>query len=486
MGALARQRALRASRSAGPRGREIDVALPLKGLFGRASRAEVAGPVAGALHNFRSTGLSIETRPAFALADGAPGAFQHQPWQVGGQTRLVSIGRTGLTDGEAFREPGFAGPQVSVAAISDRLVLCGRGGPILYDGMAFAPLPVTTPNGKAAALFAGVLAHHDRLYFWDPDELDFYYGDVGAVAGTWTRFPLSRLGNVTGTIAAMLPLTTDAAFNTNAALCIVTTTGEALVYEGLDPGDATDWRLAGRAQIAAPLGRWTFARVGGDAWMMTRHGVVSLADSLRRGALALVGGAARPIADLIRSEVDAPGAYWTMHVAAAGGQVYLGKVDGAACRQWVYDVEADAWSTTDYPALSWHNLDGETHFTDPQGRVGTVSRARNEGEPVTALWRTGWLRLPGAMGVASITPTILAAAPLEVTVRVLTDHDDTAADRAEAAQTVTLRSDNPADPGGLVSFNDLIAIGVAGSVVQVEMEVTAPWAEVVSLRATLL
>lgn len=487
---MLRRRQMMAQRGAGQgaTAREIDIPLPLSGLFVKSNTAEISGLYAATLENIRSDGTQLEIRrPAlFGAADDT--SLQRVPFAFGTNPRYLSLNDGyAATDGATFARH-FNG-QAMTAYISSNVVIAdGLDNPMRYDGTAFSESLWTTDTGASAANFDGIVAHQDRLYFWKRGgTLEFYYADdVGAVMGGLTRFPLDRLGNLTGGIETMASLTIDAGDNANDALAIFTTTGDIVVYEGLDPGDPNGWSLSMRLKSAPPLSRFGMTRVGPDIWFITANGIVSMSETLSRGILSMVSDISLPIADHILALARIGGGEWQMHTAADGSRIIVNHYKDGTAVQFIYDTQSRTWSTENLPARMWHNLALDTQFTTGGGVLGTLVAEGDSAEMITARLYTGWFRMPQAGQIASITPTIIANGPMTVTVAVLSDHDDSAAAIADATQTVTINPDDDPNQDGRVALDDLIAIGAVGSVFQLRIEVTAAWAKFVSLRAGVI
>jgi hypothetical protein len=458
--------------------REIAVPLPLGGINTSARTSEIAELFAAELTNWRSTGHALETRPGhvWGAADNLFGAFQAVPFDLGGVQVLIEVSPTYLRAGSRLWGRADAG-RVSMAAISNSAVLVdGVNDPTLFDGAAFSSAEFTTETGVEPTEFVGVTAHQDRLHFWRAGDLDWYYADLGAIMGPLVRFPLSRLGSVSGTIIAMRALTVNAAHGMSDMLAVFTTTGDIVLYEGGDPGDPNDWRFTGRVRVAPPLGPDAFVTIGGDLWMVTASGAVSVAQAVMGGTAALADTVSGPIRDDIVA-MAAEGGQWSGVFTPDGRHVIINRALGDAASQFMFDMDGKAWSRADYPARDWHVLGRGAGFTGFDGRRAVLGV---EGDPITAVWHTGWFRMLRRGGIAWLRPTIIADGPLTVTVSVLSDHDMTGADIAESQQTVTLLPDNP---GERVALNDVIATDAVGSAFQLRIEVTAPWAKIVSLSA---
>lgn len=482
---MQRQRQARAgrARAGGQTATPVKIPLPTSGLFVDAKTTEVSGLYAAELHNFRTDGTKIELRrqmvgPADHLA------LQRVPFEFGLSPQYVELRATQAEcNGAIFTRP-FNGAAMAAYISSQVIIADGLDDPLLYNGSTFHVAAFTVAAGASPNTLDGVIAHHDRLFFWRTDgALEFYYGDIGAVSGTLTRFPLDRLGNITGGIRSMMSLTMNAGFDANDALAIITTTGDVVIYEGLDPSLSTDWRLSTRLKVAPPLSRFGMARVGSDVWMMTSLGVVSLLDSLQRGVLSIVNDFSRPISDEILSLAKSGGGEWQLHTAADGSHIIINYYSPAKQRQWIWQTDSRAWATADLPARYWHNLLLSTNFTIGDGRLGNSVELDHGAEIITAHWYTSWFDIGRDGQITGIRPVIIADGPVTVSLSVLGNHNDTQANLANETQTVTLYPENPADPGGRTKLQDIIPVGAVGNAFQLRIEISAAWAQIVQMTA---
>lgn len=463
---------------------EVPWPLPLRGLLDKASTAEINGSMAAKLDNWHSNGISLEMRDGYAEAD-TEAVQQRIPFEFGTAPGYVSVFSDRIKFGTMTFARNFPN-DVSHTEISANLIMADGAGDVMrFDGTHFQKAGFTTTTGKDPEEFNGVFSHHDRIYLWDDTELEFYYGAVGAVTGEVTRFPLSRLGNLTGSIKLITSMTLNASHGMNDILVIVTTTGWLVLYEGLDPGDANDWRLLGRVKVAAPVSRYAVASFGPDLWLLTGRGVVSVRDSLARGALALTSSVGKAISDLLVKDIKAsrnlPG--WQMHPRDDGSQFLINVPEGSGFKQYVFDVDAQAWSTSNYPARWWHDLSAVTGFTHTDGRLCNLADGDDAGASITATFHTSWIRLRRHTEIAYLIPTIIADGEATVSITVLTDHDQTQGDIDQAVQTITLKPDNP---GTQVALNEVIAVNAAGRVFQARFEVTGSGVSFENLIAGLV
>lgn len=478
-----RQQAMRARRAAAnrPAAQETPIPLPLSGLFVQAKRAQVSNLYAAELNNFRSTGVALTLRPGLIWGPASPAVLQRVPFEFGNAPGYIELTATGASFGAASFARPFGGKAMS-AAISSNIVLAdGLAAPVRFDGTTFTFCAFSTTTGVDPATFDGMIAHHDRLFFWKSGTLEFYSGDVGGVTGPLKLFPLNRLGNITGSIAGMQSLTMDAGHGMNDVLAIFTTTGQIIAFEGLDPSDPQDWRLLGRVSSAVPLDVNAFAQVGSDVWMLTPQGVVSVQDSLRQSIMALASDISLPILDAIGDLMKGGPAAWQIFVTQDGAQIIINCVRAGVAKQIVYYNQSRSWATASMPVKAFHNLGASPQATGFDGALAAFS-TEDSGEVMTARWVSSWFQTGRKSSIAYLRPKIRAKGPLTVRVVILADSQDEAADIAESEQTVTLHGE---EDGPEITLYDQIASDATGRTFQLTLEVTAAWAEIIEVAVAI-
>jgi hypothetical protein len=465
--------------------REITIPLPLSGIFAQAKTAKVSNLYASELCNFKSNGLSLETVPGIAWQGATgTGVIQRIPFEFAGASLYIELSEVGATAGEITLARAFNGRAMWATNSAHVLIADGLGQPVTFNGTAFAASAFTSADGRDPAECDGIVSHHDRIYLWKTGgALEFLHGDIGAITGEMSLFPLGTLGNITGSILTMVSLTMDAGHGMNDVLCIITTTGQMVLYEGFDPSDPDDWRLLARVDGAAPVGPRAFAQVGSDAWMLTPQGPVSVGEAVRSSVLALVSEISRPICKQITDLIEAGGGEWQMLTARNGSMVVISRVaEDDTAQQFIYYMDSRSWSTANFAALDWHNLGASPAVTGFDGRLGKFSRY-NPDEMVSARWVSSWFDVGGNSAVTYIKPTIIAEGAATVRIVVMSDRQDQAADIAEAEQVVTLE---PEESGsGMVTLSDKISTDASGTSLQITLEITARWAEIVEVKAAI-
>lgn len=478
-----RMRARTARRQGGgSRARKVPLPLPLAGVYTKARAAQVQNLYAAELLNLRSNGVSLVTRPGITWSGAASSILRRIPFEFGGASRYIEITATGATSGTHSLTRTFAVGATWATNSGFVLIADGNGLPVRYGADGFTTATFTAAEGPDPAECDGILSHHDRIYLWKTGgDLEFLVGDVGAVQGPMSRFNLGTLGNITGSIKCAVSLTLDAGHGMNDVLCIITTTGQMVIYEGLDPTDEQDWRLTARIEGAAPVGPRAFCQIGADAWMLTAQGPVSIGQAVRESVLALVSDLARPVADDIAAAVEEGAAEWQMFMARDGSMVVINRYSGGTARQFIYYMDSKAWATADYPARDWHNLGGRPQITGTDGRLGAMAR-NGSTEAITARWTSSWFSAGSSASVTWIEPVIRAAGPMTVRAVVLSDNNDTVFDIAEAEQTMTLEPEE-GDATGTITLQDIIPTDASGDRFQITLEVTAAWVEIIGMSA---
>ena len=322
---------------------DIPIPLPTGGLFVDAKTGQTSPIFAAELHNFSTDGILLELRPESVVDLDGGTVLQRVPYAFGVSPRYIDLRSIQAEcDGVTFARQ-FDGNAMTAYLSSQALIADGLDMPLRYNGTAFTTALFTTSTSANVQDFDGVLAHHDRPYFWRTNgTLEFYYGDVGAVLGALERYPLDRLGNITGNMMTAISVTLDAGENANDALAIYTTTGMIVVFEGLDPGDANNWGLSTRIQVAPPLSRFGITRVGADVWVLTAKGIISLRDTVSQGQLALANTVARPISDEILRLAQIAGSEWQLHTSADGSRVIINYFTEDLQKQFIWQADSKA------------------------------------------------------------------------------------------------------------------------------------------------
>lgn len=120
--------------------------------------------------------------------------------------------------------------------------------------------------------------HQHRLWAVEKNSSKGYYLAPDAIYGTLASFDFGPAFPAGGYLSFLATWTMDDGSGSRDLLVAVSSTGYAVVYGGTDPDDSTKWSQEGVYYIGAPVkGRRSYTKVGGDLFILTQQGIVSMA-----------------------------------------------------------------------------------------------------------------------------------------------------------------------------------------------------------------
>lgn len=140
-------------------------------------------------------------------------------------------------------------------------------------------------TGVNSNTFININVFKERLFYVEKDTMNVWYLNTKAVSGVAQKLDFGSVAKMGGYIQAMGTWTIDAGQGVDDYAVFVTNMGEAIVYEGTDPSDATKWALRGVWQLGQTFNRRCFAKFGGDLLLVTQEGLVPLAAALQSSRL---------------------------------------------------------------------------------------------------------------------------------------------------------------------------------------------------------
>lgn len=156
----------------------------------------------------------------------------------------------------------------------------GADTPQVYNGTTISS-STFTGSGLAPATLNGVTVFKNRMFLWDDRTQDYWYGAVNASAGALTKFPLSLVSRRGGNLVSINTLSRDSGSGPDDYIAFIMTT-EVLVYQGSDPGDASDWAIVGRYPFGEPVSKRAINEDGSDIKIVTNADIVSLLDVITK------------------------------------------------------------------------------------------------------------------------------------------------------------------------------------------------------------
>ena len=269
----------------------------------------------------------------------------------GATSTILSIVQTSATAGTLRVGAITGGPY------QNNETLTSATGAALANGASSAAPLATTLTGVAGSSLSQVWSHKQRLFFTEKDSLSVWYLPVQSIGGAATELPLGAIFKRGGTLSFGASWSLDSGSGIDDVCIIVTNNGEIAVYEGDDPADANNWRLAGIYEISRPLNKHALFKAGGDLAILTEDGIIPVSEALRKDRAALQAVAiSYPIEDAWKSavanrstEFPVTPTLWQSQallmigVPGTGGIAYVANArTGAWCRYTGWDVRCGA------------------------------------------------------------------------------------------------------------------------------------------------
>lgn len=161
---------------------------------------------------------------------------------------------------------------------------------LLYDGTNWTPIDgASTPaiTGADTSSFTHVNVYRNRLYFVSSVENIVYYLPVDSIGGAASALSLSGIFRKGGRPYFTATWSSESgASSLNDYLVVVSTEGEAAIFQGSFPG-GTDWSLVAVVEISPPLGINGWMKAGGDIVVATERGMVPISAARVKDPAAL-------------------------------------------------------------------------------------------------------------------------------------------------------------------------------------------------------
>jgi hypothetical protein len=373
---------------------------------------------------FNISGLDPDTAPVASIAGQTAGYYSAQQIGTAGGDYLVAVNgadfawlydgaawnpvttvavnqlaydglTTGFTKGETLTG-GTSGATATILAVipasattgvlklgtitggpyADNEAITSAGGAAVANGASAAASAVTI-TGVATTALSHVWLYRSRLFFVQKDTMTAWYLPVDAVGGAVGDVGLAGIFQRGGSLLFGATWSLDSGDGLDDKCVFVSTEGEVAIYEGNDPSDVAAWSLAGRYDVAKPLGVNASMQAGGDLLIATVDGIVPLSQIIQKDPAALsLSAVTRPIESLWnRLTVEASEPVELVKWTDRGlGVVTLPESD----RMLLVNLQTGAWGT----ATGWIANCAETY-------LGACYIGRDDGS-VCAIDETGY------------------------------------------------------------------------------------------------
>lgn len=247
-----------------------------------------------------------------------------------------------------------------------------------YDGSAW------WEDGDGAHDITGVdtadIAHinnfKNRVWMIEKDTLAAWYLPVASIAGAATKFDLSGLFKLGGSLMIMENWTIDNANGVDDYAAFITSEGEVALYKGTDPSSANTWALVGTFRMGRPIGRRCAIKVAADVLLITTDGAFPLSKSLLTDRTQSQAAVTDKITNLFKPDIrdNSTKFGWQPILYPFGNKLVINvpTVENSVSHQWVMNTINGSWCRFEgWNANCWETLDDDLYF----GGDGTVYKA---------------------------------------------------------------------------------------------------------------
>jgi hypothetical protein len=286
----------------------------------------------------------------------------------------------------------------------------GSDPPQIYSGTSWAAATFTGGPSSLNTLSV-VCWYRDRLYFIQKGTSTVWFGPTDGITGALTSINVGAVMQYGGTLVAAIPWTTETANGVIQMLVFISSNGEAIVYTGSDPTNASNWSVMGNFKLGAPLGGSRCARqVGADIAIMTMDGIVPLSQAITLDPAASDQKAmTKKIAPTWLTTVQSVGAStvgWELCIYPPRRMAIINIPDPSlGTYQYVMNTETMAWCQFNgMQATTWCVWNNLLFFGTAAGTVLQGDYGSNDnGATITCFGVGAWTRLTDGLAPKSTT-----------------------------------------------------------------------------------
>ena len=232
-------------------------------------------------------------------------------------------------------------------------------------------------SGVDPTTIIGVTLFKNRLWLTPTATLIPYYLPTNGIAGAASSFPIQSIARSGGYVMAIGTWTGDGGYGMDDMLAMVTSKGEVIIYNGLDPATASSWQLTGVWQLGSPVGRRCLLKYAGDLLLICQDGLVPLSSALQSSRVNPNVALSNKIMYAMSQAITSYGSTYgwqTVYYPKANMLLLNVPVSVGAQEQYVMNTITKAWCNfTGWAANCWALFNDEIYF----GGNGIVGRAWN-------------------------------------------------------------------------------------------------------------
>lgn len=270
----------------------VTIPAPVGGLNSRDSLANMAPTDAIKLENWfadmtevvlRKGSTSFATNVGTASSDVETLAEYH----VGTSRKFIAAANNNIYDVTAGGSShtslgsGFTNDRWQWAISAGVMGLVnGADAPRKYDGSSVSSMTISG-SGLTATNLNGINVFKQRTFFWTGDDQSFWYSSaVSVMGGTVREFDLGEFGKFGGNLISMVTWNRDSGDGLDDYAAFLMTSGEILIFQGTNPGDASAWAAVGVYKFGNPVADRAVIKHLADPVFITRSGYSPLSFAL--------------------------------------------------------------------------------------------------------------------------------------------------------------------------------------------------------------
>lgn len=301
---------------------------------------------------------SSDTRRMVACSDG-----NVYNATAGGDVGSSTIG-TGFTNAR-WQGLNFRGTLVMVN---------GADAPQGYDGSTLGALTISG-SGLTVATLNGVAQHKNRLWWWTGVDQNVWYGAIDTIGGSLTKFELGSVAQLGGDLVSVANWSRDGGDGIDDFIVFFMSSGQLLMYQGTDPGDADAWALVGIYKVSPPISNRAVLEFGGDIFYISETDAVFLSEVIKNEQVVIseskLSGAIRDSANSYSSNFG-----WEVNYYPRKGWLIINvpKSTNSSYLQYVRNsIGGASWQITGWNARTFGIYNNDLYF----GGNTTILKADN-------------------------------------------------------------------------------------------------------------
>lgn len=373
---------------------------PTKGWNAKKDIVDLDKDEAWLLDNWWPSASSVDVRMGYAEhVTGLPAATETLlPYSYGSTNKLfaaagsaiypaTTAGAVGTADVTGLSNPRWQYVNFGTSGGNFLFIVNGADDPRYYDGTSWTQ-PTFTGSGFTGADMIHVNVHKRRIFMIEKSSLNFWYLGVESIAGAVSKFDLAPLCAKGGYLVAMGTWSLDGGNGIDDYAVFITSKGEVVVYQGTDPSSANTWSMVGVFQIAPPIGRRCFEKIGADLAVITESGYYPISQAIRDGSTGALRAASENISGAVE---DAARSYKSIFgwqpILYGERSMFLVNVPNGSGKfvQHALNTKTKAWTRfTNINARCWALHNGELYFGGATAVYKADTGHKDDGSAIVA------------------------------------------------------------------------------------------------------